>query len=271
MKTTVMMTQEFEYDDLFDDKHTAILGTSTEVARFLFAIFLMFVGIVLMNFMVGVAVSNVNELNVAGNTKRLEKQVELLITLDYLVYGLVSKVFPINTYYKRYHWSINNFPSKEKLWRIRYYFDFDDSMSHDDEYIPSHLRRAIIKKAMEQCKTSKEEINKDTIENKIDVLYESLINPAAVEDKDGKEKTKLDRVLEQLRCLTEDVANMKEQIRGLKEVSHVEPRRGRKLKRDASRSHSRSRRRAPDELYDMMHQVLQDVKELKRTQYSDSN
>ncbi|KAI8432515.1 hypothetical protein MSG28_013516, partial [Choristoneura fumiferana] len=265
VKTTVMMTQEFEYDDLFDEKHTAILGLSTEVARFLFALFLMFVGIVLMNFMVGVAVSNVNELNVAGNTKRLEKQVELLITLDYLVYGLVSKVFPINTYYKRYHWSINNFPSKEKLWRIRYYFDFDDSMSHDDEYIPSHLRRAIIKKAMEQCKNAKEETNKDTFEKKIDVLYESLVAPVDEKDKNGKENTKLDRVLEHLMSLTEDIANMKEQIRGLKEVSNKKPRRGRKLKRDASRSHSRSRRRAPEELYDKMNLVLQDIKELKRT------
>ncbi|KAI8432519.1 hypothetical protein MSG28_013516 [Choristoneura fumiferana] len=272
VKTTVMMTQEFEYDDLFDEKHTAILGLSTEVARFLFALFLMFVGIVLMNFMVGVAVSNVNELNVAGNTKRLEKQVELLITLDYLVYGLVSKVFPINTYYKRYHWSINNFPSKEKLWRIRYYFDFDDSMSHDDEYIPSHLRRAIIKKAMEQCKNAKEETNKDTFEKKIDVLYESLVAPVDEKDKNGKENTKLDRVLEHLMSLTEDIANMKEQIRGLKEVSNKKPRRGRKLKRDASRSHSRSRRRAPEELYDKMNLVLQDIKELKRTpQLPDSN
>ncbi|XP_063629001.1 transient receptor potential channel pyrexia-like [Cydia splendana] len=275
VKTTVMMTQEFNYDDMFDEKHEKILGASTEVTRFLFGLFLMFVGIVLMNFMVGVAVSNVNELNVAGNTKRLEKQVELLITLDFLVYGLISKIFPINTYYKRYHYSINNFPTKEKLWRIRYYFDLNDALSHDDIYIPLHLRRDIVKKAMEQNNVKVD--TKDIVGKKIDVLYDALIDKVNDTVEDKETKTKLDGVMEMLVELSNDMANLKEQMRSLKETSTnshtLSYRRSRRGKRESSRSKSLQppmNMRLKDDLYDSMYQVILDFKEQMEKRETDA-
>lgn len=81
VKTTVMMMGEFEYNDMFnenDDSPKTLPATS----RFIFLVFIILTSIVLMNLMVGVAVSDIQELHRRGRAKKLEKQSEFLHQLE---------------------------------------------------------------------------------------------------------------------------------------------------------------------------------------------
>lgn len=55
VKTVVMMAGEFEYSELFEDEDQKVLVTS----RFVFLLFILLSTIVLMNLMVGLAVSDI--------------------------------------------------------------------------------------------------------------------------------------------------------------------------------------------------------------------
>ncbi|XP_072386530.1 transient receptor potential channel pyrexia-like isoform X2 [Diabrotica undecimpunctata] len=84
VKTTVMMMGEFEYGDMFaeDEDSPKILPATS---RFIFLIFVILTSIVLMNLMVGVAVSDIQELHRRGRAKKLEKQAEFLHQLEKVI------------------------------------------------------------------------------------------------------------------------------------------------------------------------------------------
>ncbi|XP_063228401.1 transient receptor potential channel pyrexia-like isoform X2 [Bacillus rossius redtenbacheri] len=95
VKTTVMMTGEFDYGDLFAEPDEAA-GNSTSAARRLpatsRAIFLLFVvlaSIVLMNLMVGLAVSDIQALQTEGIVHRLLKQAAFAEQLEKMSDGLM--------------------------------------------------------------------------------------------------------------------------------------------------------------------------------------
>ncbi|XP_019881595.2 transient receptor potential channel pyrexia [Aethina tumida] len=84
IKTTVMMTGEFEYTDLFhstDNNHR--LTGPTQV---MFLSFIILTSVVLMNLMVGLAVSDIQGLQQESLARKLEKQAEFLDQLEELVY-----------------------------------------------------------------------------------------------------------------------------------------------------------------------------------------
>jgi hypothetical protein len=75
VKTTVMMTNEFDYSNIFiQNKNVAF----PLFGRILFLIFLLMVSIVLMNLLVGLAVSDINSLETQGKMNRLRKQADFL-------------------------------------------------------------------------------------------------------------------------------------------------------------------------------------------------
>lgn len=75
MKTTVMMTNEFEYSSLFRENDNVAFP---RFGKILFLFFLLTVGIVLMNLLVGLAVSDINSLETQGKMNRLRKQADFL-------------------------------------------------------------------------------------------------------------------------------------------------------------------------------------------------
>lgn len=81
VKTTVMMMGEFEYADLFADKSSALPTTS----RFVFLVFIILTSIVLMNLMVGLAVSDIQDLHRQGRAGKLEKQADFLYQLEKVI------------------------------------------------------------------------------------------------------------------------------------------------------------------------------------------
>ncbi|KAF5271907.1 hypothetical protein FQR65_LT05054 [Abscondita terminalis] len=107
VKTTVMMMGEFQYDDLFKENNKPdekVIRTYT-IARIIFMCFIILASIVLMNLMVGVAVSDIQGLQEEGHARRLEKQVEFLRQLEKVISfkAIDSRWFPsfFRNYLKR--------------------------------------------------------------------------------------------------------------------------------------------------------------------------
>ncbi|XP_048000602.1 transient receptor potential channel pyrexia-like [Leguminivora glycinivorella] len=99
VKTLIMMTSEFDYEDLFGKEHARELQNTKTAVQLIFVVFVVFVALILINFIIGVAVSNINDLNIRGNIRRLEKQVELQSTLGVLIYSIKKLIK-----FGRRHW-----------------------------------------------------------------------------------------------------------------------------------------------------------------------
>lgn len=166
VKTMVMMTSEFDYYALFDKEHSTELATSLVVVRLIFLVFLILAAIVLMNLMVGVAVNDINDLEILGNIRRLAKQVEFLSTLDNLVYNkFFTTVLPkrVNNRIKR---------KRDVMGVITFCPGRSGFRSHRS--LPSHLKNAIIDKANEQKRQLEEEFHLEAFRTKIDEMHEAI-------------------------------------------------------------------------------------------------
>lgn len=218
VKTVVMMSSEFEYDTLFDNEHTSGLHETKTVIRLVFVLFVIFVAIILMNFMIGVAVSDINDLQMAGSIKRLEKQVELLNSLEVLVNNpLFANFYTKKFSNKKYHKKISNYVSFQSKWRAKlsgdylYYLD-----------LPSALHAAIIDIAWK--KEQRDEKNNIVVTNtyKLNALYDAVVDRPVVTDeilneeklnkeKKCEEKSRLNRQIkllkDELMAVNKDVKN----------------------------------------------------------------
>ncbi|XP_061380522.1 transient receptor potential channel pyrexia-like isoform X3 [Danaus plexippus] len=168
VKTMVMMTSEFDYMDLFDEAHSNDLAKSLIVVRLIFVIFLILAAIVLMNLMVGVAVNDINDLEILGNIRRLAKQVEFLGTLDNLVYNKFFSTILPNRVSKRLQnkrkvMNVMSFCPGKTRWRF-------------NRSVPSRIKNAIIDKAQQQKKQMEEEFHMETFKKKIDEMHEAIVN-----------------------------------------------------------------------------------------------
>lgn len=84
VKTTVMMMGEFEYADLFADK-TMESERGPPTSRVLFLMFIILTSIVLMNLMIGLAVSDIQTLQTESHARKLEKQADFLAQLEKVI------------------------------------------------------------------------------------------------------------------------------------------------------------------------------------------
>ncbi|XP_031338155.1 transient receptor potential channel pyrexia-like [Photinus pyralis] len=105
VKTTVMMMGEFEYTDLFKGREEEQQSRLRLTSRIVFMCFIILASIVLMNLMVGVAVSDIQGLQEEGHGRRLEKQAEFIRQFEKVISVKVvdSKWFPniIRRYLRR--------------------------------------------------------------------------------------------------------------------------------------------------------------------------
>lgn len=81
----LVMTLEFDYQSLDFDRSAGFSVTSV-VGRAMFVSFMILVAIVLMNLLVGLAVSDIASLEKQGRAQRLAKQIEFLSLLEMFVY-----------------------------------------------------------------------------------------------------------------------------------------------------------------------------------------
>ena len=75
VKSSTMMTTDFDYSSLFEDKGSLV---SSIFGYVIFLTFLLSVSIVLMNLMIGIAVSDIADLETKGKMNRLRKQADFL-------------------------------------------------------------------------------------------------------------------------------------------------------------------------------------------------
>ncbi|KAJ8710572.1 hypothetical protein PYW08_009087 [Mythimna loreyi] len=164
VKTIVMMTSEFEYEDLVTPKKFI---TSLLVVRIIFLTFLILASIVLMNLMVGVAVNDLHNLQVLGNVRRLAKQVEFLGSLEHLVYNrLFKKLLPncLEDILTNKEKIINDFVLSPSLPKSKCY-----------KALPSHIREAIFEKAQSRKKQMDDELGSQNYKKKLDDIYKATV------------------------------------------------------------------------------------------------
>lgn len=221
VKTMVMMTSEFDYASLFDQEHTRELATSLVIVRLIFVVFLILAAIVLMNLMVGVAVNDINDLEILGNIRRLVKQVEFLGNLDNLVYNkFVNKILPsrlsqrIRT--KRNVLGVMTFCPGKPKWRLH-------------NTLPTRIRNAIIDKAQEQKKQQENEVNMESFRMKIDEMYETITKKKEIKEKEksaivqrevlGMQNLNKNDIMDRLNNLDDGFKKVKSQVTEYIEVT----------------------------------------------------
>lgn len=166
VKTIVMMTSEFDYTALFDEEHSEQLATSLIIVRIIFLIFLILAAIVLMNLLVGVAVNDINDLELLGNIRRLIKQVEFLGTLDTLVYNKVfTTILP-----RRVNQSLKR---KRKVTGIMVLSPGKSSWRYS-KLLPTRLKDAIFNKAQLQKKQTDDEQGLLSFNKKLNDMHDIL-------------------------------------------------------------------------------------------------
>lgn len=210
VKTMVMMTSEFDYVALFDEEHSKELATSLIVIRLIFVIFLILAAIVLMNLMVGVAVNDINDLEVLGNIRRLAKQVEFLGTLDTLVYNRVfSGLLP-----KRMNESIKH---KRKVIKVVTLYPGKPRWRHF-KMLPSRLKDALIDKALTQKKQMDDELGLQNFRSKLEEMYQVIVKTEEQKQQDNKQiedkkdRIRYENVIKHMNEIEDSVDDMKNQI-----------------------------------------------------------
>lgn len=210
VKTMVMMTSEFDYEALFDkDAHD--LSTSIVVVRIIFMVFLILAAIVLMNLMVGVAVNDINHLEILGNIQRLAKQVQFLGTLDILVYNkFFTKVLPkrINDKVKR----------KRNVSNILIIYPGRPRWKHT-RLLPSKLREGLFNTATSQKKMTDDEIALQAFKQMLDDIHKSVVKDEGLEkiqkiDQDNcvKNSKRHDEIIKHLDSIDDDMEKVKGQM-----------------------------------------------------------
>ncbi|XP_060807292.1 transient receptor potential channel pyrexia isoform X2 [Amyelois transitella] len=212
VKTVVMMTSEFDYEALFDEEHSADLATSLVIVRIIFLVFLILAAIVLMNLMVGVAVNDINDLEILGNIRRLAKQVEFLSTLDTLVYNRVfKKLLP-----KKVN---NSIKTKRNVRSVLTLSPGKPKWRHY-KIMPSRIRDAIFEKAMRQKKQMDDEMGFQEFKSKIEEIHTAVVKDKEkrleIEAKNlegpGRHRARHEEIMKCLNEIDDEMTEMKDQM-----------------------------------------------------------
>lgn len=167
VKTMVMMTSEFDYEDLMKQTDSEKFVHSLLVVRLIFFVFLILAAIVLMNLLVGVAVNDLHNLRLLGNVRRLGKQVEFLGSLENLVYNKIfRKLMPncLKAILKKQTKKLKDFVLRPSMPKSQGY-----------RSLPSHIRDAIFEKAQMHKKQLEDEIGTQKDRKKLDEIYEVTV------------------------------------------------------------------------------------------------
>lgn len=138
----IAMVSEFEYSDTFHKSDSLLRDI---IAKFLFLVFVILIAIVLVNLMVGLAVSDIATLQAQGRSKTLAKQIDFLYVLERLVYNEnLLDFLPHNI--KAWITEHRNIPNTYFIYPNR---PFDRKTTE----LPAELKRLILSKVSSRSET----------------------------------------------------------------------------------------------------------------------
>jgi hypothetical protein len=173
VKTVVMMVNEIEYSKLFRENRNIVFPL---FGRIFFIFFLYIVVIVLMNLLVGLAVSDINSLVAHGKMNRLRKQADFLRVyepFDWDVWFMPKWVHRHINSLRKVQEPINIYPG--------------DQQKNEHLSIPKYIVDAIIARA-EQQRRSEEIYTIRNLFKKMNELVTSLNKPTFVIEDFGSGK-----------------------------------------------------------------------------------
>lgn len=204
MTTMVMMTSELGYYETIIGKgcnetlnnesgaHASIINL-----HLTFMAFLILISIVLMNLLVGVAVNDVNNLEMMGNIQRLKKQVEFITTLEDVGRNEVIKKYVPSYLYKICYEDIK----RVDLFVMRSQSFYIHKRSPGC-CLPARLRQAIFENALLRKKQKDDERRTMLYEMKLDEVYKVIVKNDSAEATTTERLTSLDtavkKILEEL-------------------------------------------------------------------------
>ncbi|RZF36287.1 hypothetical protein LSTR_LSTR006792 [Laodelphax striatellus] len=202
LKVMVMMS-EYDYGDLFSGREG-----HDYLARAIFLAFIILVSIVLMNLMVGIAVSDIALLEDQGRVSRLVKHIDFLDLLEELVYNDVFlKIMP-----KRAGRSLKMMRAAPS------YFTFKPGRPLKNRKIslPPNLQQSMINKV--------DELNRFNVfarpETNASESKERSKNEIIV-DNHEQCKSNCEETALKLQCILEEIAKLKDEFRSLKDQSPI--------------------------------------------------
>ncbi|KAI8423126.1 hypothetical protein MSG28_014206 [Choristoneura fumiferana] len=226
IKTIVMMTSEYDYKELFGADHKE-LTYSKLIVHVLFVLFLILVSMVFMNFMIGVAVSDVADLKMAGDVRRLKKQVKFLSSLDLFVFGgifrsLVHKKFHCRRFIKNIHIR----PCVIKHWEVFYEVQADTDEPYyfaKEQPLPPHILDSILLKVKTKYQQNEREVSKKMYRDQMNLLFKTIVtddryslSDLIENSKVGKGleiRTKFGDIMDRLDALTVALNDVKDQVK----------------------------------------------------------
>lgn len=126
IKIIVMMSGELEYEDIFFDEEHPIKFHGT--AEIMFLIFVVLVTIILTNLMVGLAVSDIQGLQMSAGLDRLERQAHLISHLENMLFSRLLNFVPYKLMRflhrqslllkSQYHWALYIRPNDPREKRL---------------------------------------------------------------------------------------------------------------------------------------------------------
>lgn len=205
----VMLTSEFDYNDTLRKESAAKAS-----AILIFLLFLILVSIVLMNLLVGVAVNDVNNLEMIGNIKRLEKQVEFITSFEDIVYNkFIKKILPKCLYKK---WLKNIKSENIIILRPR------QATCSNCNRLPARLREAIFEKAQLQKKLSDEEQGTMLYQMKLEEMHKVIVQR---EPKLEGPDNAVNKIIEHINKLIQDNIEIRNDIKVIKNFINTTKRR----------------------------------------------
>ncbi|XP_075985269.1 transient receptor potential cation channel subfamily A member 1-like [Anticarsia gemmatalis] len=188
-----MMTSEYDYSSLISKQERSF--TETVVLRLTFMTFFALVAITLMNLIVGVAVNDVNNLEVLGNQERLQKQVDFLATVeDIICYSIVR--FSL-TYLRETKWYDSMMVDSQIELRPR------EATCPYRKILPPRLRMALIEKAMLREKRIRDVKTYMDHNKKFEAIYDAVVEQGRRDNRDEELCGRVD-----MKLFNETVARM---------------------------------------------------------------
>ncbi|KAH9645730.1 hypothetical protein HF086_010126 [Spodoptera exigua] len=201
--TLVMMTSEFDYNDSLSKESVLKASGSLFMSRLIFITFLILVSIVLMNLIVGVAVNDVNNLEIIGSIKRLEKQAEFITSLEDIVSNkLLESILPKRLY--------NKFKNNIKLESVIVLRPRKATCKNRNR-LPTRLREATFERVQLQKKQSDEHLGSMVFQMKLDEISSTMKDIANKQCANDTGKT-LKQIFNELHEMKNDIDKIKQFI-----------------------------------------------------------